>query len=163
MASLTLSLRIEHPGWKKALKSPKALLTTAAKAALKAGAGDLYGKVEIAFLLTDDAEIATLNKMWRRKAKPTNVLSFPALPEASPPGGPVFLGDVAMALETVLAEAEAQKKSVEAHVAHLTVHGVLHLLGHDHLSAGEAKPMERMEQDVMRSLGYPDPYREVKR
>lgn len=159
MASLTISLRVEQPGWKKTLKAPSRLLTAAAKAALKAGAPDLSGKVDIAFLLTDDPEMASLNKMWRGKAKPTNVLSFPALPEASPPGGPVFLGDVALALETVLAEARQQKKSVEAHVAHLTVHGVLHLLGYDHLSAREARPMERMEQDVMKALGYPDPYR----
>lgn len=160
MASVKTSLRIEAPGWRKALKSPSRLLGAAAKRAVAMGAADLPGAAEIALLLADDQEVGALNKMWRGKAKPTNVLSFPALPEASPPGGPVFLGDVVLALETVLREAKEQGKPVEAHAVHLVVHGVLHLLGFDHLDAKEARRMERLEQDVMTSLGYPDPYRE---
>jgi probable rRNA maturation factor len=161
MASLTVSLRIEEEGWRKALKSPSALLAKAARAALKAGGADMPGKADIAVLLSGDLEVASLNKMWRGKAKPTNVLSFPALKEASPPKGPVFLGDIVMALETVKREAKEQKKTVEAHAAHLMAHGVLHLLGYDHMNAKEARAMEKLEQDIMASLGYPDPYREI--
>jgi probable rRNA maturation factor len=162
MASLTVSLRIEEPGWKKALKSPSVLLAKAAKAAVKAGAADLPGKADIAILLSNDKEMAALNKMWRGKAGPTNVLSFPALPEASPPGGPVFLGDLVMALETVMREAVDQGKSIEAHMAHLTIHGVLHLLGFDHMDAKEARAMERLEKEIMKELGYSDPYKDGK-
>ncbi len=158
MAALTTDLRIEEPGWKKALPSSAKILKAAAKAALRDGSPGLEGKVAIAILLSNDAEVQALNKMWRGPDKPTNVLSFPALPEASPPGGPVFLGDLVLALETVEREAKAQDKSVEAHAAHLVVHGVLHLLGFDHMDARQAREMERLEQDVMASLGYPDPY-----
>ncbi|TAN55269.1 MAG: rRNA maturation RNase YbeY [Rhodospirillales bacterium] len=160
MASLTANLRIEEPGWRKVLKNPAKLLTAAAKAALQTGAPELEGKADIAILLSNDAEVQALNKMWRGPDKPTNVLSFPALPEASPPGGPVFLGDLVLALETVEREAKAQGKSVEAHAAHLVIHGVLHLLGFDHMDAKQARGMERLEQDVMARLGYPDPYLE---
>ncbi|MBF0354719.1 MAG: rRNA maturation RNase YbeY [Alphaproteobacteria bacterium] len=160
MAKLAISLRIEVPAWKKALKAPAKTLGAAAKAALKAGAFDLKEPVEIALLLSCDQEVRTLNKLWRGPDKPTNVLSFPALPEASPPGGPVFLGDVVLALETLEREAKQQDKSFEAHAAHLVVHGVLHLLGFDHHKATLARQMERLEQDVMAGLGYPDPYRE---
>ncbi|MBF0268233.1 MAG: rRNA maturation RNase YbeY [Alphaproteobacteria bacterium] len=160
MASLVLSLRVEDAGWKKKLKAPAKLLGAAAKKAVLMGAKDLSGKVEIAALLSCDDEVKALNKQWRGKAKPTNVLSFPALAESSPPGGPVFLGDLVLALETIEREALQQGKSFEAHVVHLTVHGVLHLLGYDHLDGEQARQMEGLEQDVMTSLGYPDPYLE---
>lgn len=160
MASLSTSIRIEAAGWKKALKSPSSLLGKAAREALKQGAPGLDGKVEVALLLTNDAEVKSLNKIWRGKSTPTNVLSFPALPESSPPGGPVFLGDIVMALETLEHEAKDQGKDIEAHAVHLMVHGVLHLLGFDHMDKADARRMERLEQDVMAALGYPDPYRE---
>lgn len=158
MASLSITLRIEDEAWKKILASPAQLLAKAARAAAKAGAKDLDGKAEIAFLLSTDAEVKSLNKMWRGKNKPTNVLSFPALAHALPPGQPAFLGDVVMALETVKKEAKEQGKKPEAHAMHLAAHGVLHLLGFDHMDAKEAAVMEGLERDVMKALGYPDPY-----
>lgn len=158
MASLSVSLRVEDEGWKKLLDSPARLVTKAAKAAVKAGAKEMEGKADVAVLLSNDAEVKTLNGMWRGKNKPTNVLSFPALADATPPGQPVFLGDVVLALETVKKEAKEQKKKFEAHAAHLVSHGVLHLLGFDHMDAKEATVMEALEREIMKTLGYPDPY-----
>jgi probable rRNA maturation factor len=103
-------------------------------------------------LLTSDAEIKRLNARHRAKAKPTNVLSFPA-------GVPGRLGDIALALGVLRREARAAGRHPAAHLAHLVVHGALHLAGHDHLKAGEARRMERAEARVMRRLGLPNPWR----
>ncbi len=118
--------------------------------------------VELSILLTDDAEIHALNNTWRQKDKPTNVLSFPqhATPlklKLSP--RPVILGDIAMAYQTVSREAKAEQKLFEAHYAHLLVHGLLHLLGLDHeRSPREANRMEAREIEILRKLGYKNPY-----
>jgi probable rRNA maturation factor len=117
--------------------------------------------VEVSVLLTDDARVRELNRVWRGADKPTNVLSFPAREpgEPWPSEGPVMLGDVAVALETVLREAAAEGKAPGDHLAHLVVHGTLHLLGHDHVgSDAEAEAMESLEVRVLAGLGVADPY-----
>ena len=143
-----ISVVLAAPGWRAAVKRPEALARRAAEAALReAGAA---GAVTV--LLTDDIEVKRLNGQHRAKAKPTNVLSFPA--EA-----PGMLGDVALALGVVRREAREAGRRTAAHLAHLVAHGALHLAGHDHLAAGEARRMERAEARVMRRLGLPNPWR----
>ncbi len=113
---------------------------------------------ELCVRLVDEAEGRSLNHAYRGRDKATNVLSFPAeLPEGvdSP-----LLGDLAICVPVVLDEAARQGKQVRAHFAHLTVHGVLHLLGHDHQNDSEAEAMEAAETAVMARLGFPDPYRD---
>lgn len=127
---------------------PEALVRRAAAAALEeAGA-----RGAITVLLADDAEVKRLNGRHRAKAKPTNVLSFPA-------GAPGYLGDVAVALGVVRREARGAGRRMADHLAHLVAHGALHLAGHDHLQAGEARRMERAEARIMRKLGRPNPWR----
>jgi len=111
----------------------------------------------VSLLLTDDAAVQVLNREWRGMDKPTNVLSFPA-EGISPPGAPALLGDVALAFETVAREAGAQGKPLDHHMRHLLVHGVLHLIGYDHVQDGEAERMEGRERQILAGLGVPDPY-----
>ena len=116
---------------------------------------------EVAVLLCDDATITALNAQWRGREERTNVLSFPALPTAgalAPGMSAVHLGDIAIACETVTREADEQGRTVSAHLAHLAVHGFLHLLGYDHQTDGEAERMEGLEREILASLGISDPY-----
>ncbi|MBM4228139.1 MAG: rRNA maturation RNase YbeY [Gammaproteobacteria bacterium] len=108
--------------------------------------------------LVDDAESAALNLRWRHREGSTNVLSFPAgeMPESMQD----VLGDIVVCAPLVAREAMAQGKPVEAHWAHLVVHGTLHLLGFDHVKSREATVMEDTERQILSSLGYPDPYQE---
>ncbi|HRE45005.1 MAG TPA: rRNA maturation RNase YbeY [Terricaulis sp.] len=107
----------------------------------------------VAVLLADDAAIAALNQQFRDKPGPTNVLSFP--PAAGEAG---FLGDIALAAETIAREAENQGKSFVHHASHLVVHGFLHLLGYDHLEPEDAERMEARERAILAELGIEDPY-----
>lgn len=111
----------------------------------------------VAVLLGDDDAVAALNKQWRGRPGPTNVLSFPA-PAGAPAGDVRFLGDIALAAQTIAREADSQGKSFQAHAAHLIVHGFLHLLGYDHGEASAAAVMEARERDVLAQLGIADPY-----
>ena len=108
-------------------------------------------------LLCDDAEIGKLNRDWRGKDGATNVLSFPL---GGPPCGqePQALGDVALAYETVLQEALQQGMPVHQHTTHLVVHGILHLMGYDHMSETDAHEMETLETRILAELGLPDPH-----
>lgn len=108
----------------------------------------------VSLLLGDDVTIAGLNKQFRDKDGPTNVLSFPPGPEAEEG----FLGDIALAAETIVMEAENQGKSLSAHAAHLAVHGFLHLLGYDHVNDADAEAMEARERQILATLGIADPY-----
>ncbi len=112
---------------------------------------------DIAVVLTDDAAMQALNKRWRGHDKPTNVLSFPAHAMSSD-GAPAHLGDIVIAFETTAGEAEHDAKPFAHHLAHLAVHGYLHLLGHDHEADGEADAMERLETKILARIGVPDPY-----
>jgi probable rRNA maturation factor len=119
---------------------------------------------EVSLLLSDDEGIRDLNRRYRQRDRPTNVLSFPNLDlkrgdALSPrPPGPVLLGDVAMSLERLREEASEQGKPMLDHFAHLLVHGALHLLGYDHVDDDEADVMEEMEATVLSSLGMAPPY-----
>jgi probable rRNA maturation factor len=119
------------------------------------------GDAELAVMLTDDAGIRTLNKNWRGQDKPTNVLSFPALPPTgpqSPDDPPRMLGDIAIAYETTRREADDEQKPFDHHLSHLAVHGFLHLLGWDHENDDDAEEMEILEREILSLLGIPDPY-----
>jgi probable rRNA maturation factor len=149
--SVTIEITIEAGDWEKLC--PAAFVRRAAETALSS-AGVTEGEVGI--LLTDDAHVRALNRKWRAEDAPTNVLSFPS--PSTQPTGPRFLGDVALAFETVMREAQAEGKSADHHVAHLVVHGVLHLLGHDHQTDDQAQAMERQERTALARVGVPDPY-----
>lgn len=111
---------------------------------------------QLSVTLTSDRAIRALNRQWRGKDTPTNVLSFPTpLPGR---GAPRHLGDVVIAYETVANEAAAADKPFGHHLAHLAVHGFLHLLGYDHESDTQAQAMERRERRILARLGIPDPY-----
>lgn len=120
--------------------------------------------VEIAVRLTSDEEVQTLNRQYRHKDAATNVLSFPMVqPDlldglANTDDGEVLLGDIILAHETCAREAAERGVSLEAHAAHLIVHGVLHLLGHDHMTDSDAAAMEAIEREAMAALGLHDPY-----
>jgi probable rRNA maturation factor len=107
----------------------------------------------VTLLLTDDATVRELNARFRDQDKPTNVLSFPA-----PHNLERFLGDVALAYGVCAREAAEQGKPLAHHLQHLVAHGVLHLLGYDHISDDEAEAMEGLERVVLAGLGVPDPY-----
>ncbi len=124
------------------------------------------GEAELAVMLTDDAGIRTLNSNWRGIDKPTNVLSFPALPPTGPAGpddAPRMLGDIAIAYETTRKEADDEQKPFDHHLSHLAVHGFLHLIGYDHETGGDAETMETLEQEILAQLGIPDPYADRER
>ena len=111
----------------------------------------------VSLLLGGDAAIAELNKTYRGKEGPTNVLSFtPARAEPGYHEG--FLGDIAMAAETIAEEAQFQGKSFRNHACHIAVHGFLHLLGYDHINESDAETMEARERAILASLGIDDPY-----
>jgi len=112
---------------------------------------------EVAVMLTDDESIRQLNAQWRGLDKPTNVLSFPAGDGAGMPGQ-AHLGDIAIAFETVAREAQAENKAFADHLAHLAIHGYLHLIGFDHETDSEADQMESLEVRILSSLGIADPY-----
>ncbi len=115
---------------------------------------------EIALMGCDDARIATLNKDFRGKAAATNVLSWPASETPPMQGSPMGaeLGDIAIAYETCLREAAEKGISVQDHVTHLVIHGILHLLGYDHISDGDAEEMEALEIKALAKLGISNPY-----
>jgi len=119
------------------------------------------GEAELAVMLTDDAGIRTLNLNWRGIDKPTNVLSFPALPptgSSGPGDAPRMLGDIAIAYQTTRKEANDEQKPFDHHLSHLAVHGFLHLIGYDHEKNDDAETMETLEAEILAQLGIPDPY-----
>ncbi|KIO37564.1 MULTISPECIES: rRNA maturation RNase YbeY [unclassified Shewanella] len=120
--------------------------------------GNVMPEAEMTIRLVDEAESQQLNHTYRGKDKPTNVLSFPfeSPPEVELP----LLGDLVICVPVVEQEAEIQGKSLEAHWAHMVVHGCLHLLGYDHIIDSEAEEMESLETQLIESLGFPNPYKE---
>ncbi len=115
-----------------------------------------HGEAELVIRLVDEEESRRLNEQFANRNKATNVLSFPA---GLPPSiGLPLLGDIVICAPLVEREAEDQNKTILAHWAHLTIHGILHLLGHDHQSDQEAANMEALETSLVQSFGFPDPY-----
>jgi len=120
-------------------------------------------RLSASVLFTVDEEVQTLNREWRTKDQPTNVLSFPMIPRPdllalSSRGGPEMLGDIALAFETCTREADGKGIALQDHAAHLVVHGLLHLAGHDHQAEGEAHGMEALEIKALALMNIADPY-----
>lgn len=150
--SAAVDITMDSPLWADVL-TVEEIVRNAAEATL-AECG--VQKTELSVALTDDVRIRELNRQWRGQDMATNVLSFPA--PAAPWDDVRFLGDVILAFETIRREAELEAKPIAHHVAHLTVHGTLHLLGFDHEDDADAELMERRERDILAGLGIPDPY-----
>lgn len=140
---------IEDEGWTAVLPAAPALAEECCQAAM---ALEPALAREIALLLCDDAAMTDLNTRFRGKDSATNVLSFPS------GEGQGFLGDIALARETCIAEAAEKGISLRDHAAHLIIHGMLHLIGYDHEAEDEAVIMERRESDILRDMGIADPY-----
>jgi probable rRNA maturation factor len=137
-------------------KEPRVVKSLVRRAVHEAAAAVSTSGAELAIVLTDDSAIRLLNRDWRGKDAATNVLSFPA-PNAS--GAPRHIGDIVLAYETIAREAHEEGKSFAHHVAHLAVHGFLHLKGYDHQRSKDANEMEQLERKILRRLAIPDPYR----
>lgn len=171
MKKLSVNIDAASVKWAKAFPRMSAKIEKAAtRAFLDAKKPATFqGRIfEINIVLTTDLPIKKLNKIWRGKDKATNVLSFPQLDLKAPlPRGAkiklisLSLGDVVLAFETIKRESVFQKKTLEQHTLHLVVHGILHLLGYDHMSTKDATAMEKLECDILHALGYPDPYHET--
>jgi probable rRNA maturation factor len=119
------------------------------------------GAAQVVIRVVDEAEGLRLNRAFRGRERATNVLSFPAPPEAKRPGIPLFLGDIVLCAPVLAEEAGVQHKELRAHFAHMVVHGMLHLQGFDHEAPEEMAAMEAIERQILGGLGYPDPYAEI--
>lgn len=170
-----MQLDIDIEGWPAPSgewRDWEALAARAADAAVGAEPALANPRLEVSVLFTSDAEVHALNREWRQRDRPTNVLSFPMLARdellalggggdenAPPVMPPVPLGDIALAYETCAREAADKGVALEHHAAHLIVHGLLHLAGHDHVLGDEqAEAMEAIEVKALAILGIADPY-----
>ena len=160
---VSVELSLSCKGWLAACPEIEALAATAAHAAMAGTALPACPSVLVGVILTDDAEQRQLNRTYRGKDAPTNVLSFPIADLAAPmpAGSPILLGDVFLAFETVAREAAEQHKKLPDHFRHLVVHGVLHLLGFDHETDADAAIMETREVEILAELGVPPPYEDT--
>lgn len=164
----TIALTVATADWRTATqplerRCAEVVQASLARATAELGLPGSLAAAEVSLLLTDDAAIQALNAAYRGQDRPTNVLSFPAWAPADlatplPPGAPLLLGDIALAYQTCAREAAAEGKPLSDHLAHLLVHGCLHLLGLDHAAEAEAVAMEQLETRILAELGIPDPY-----
>lgn len=163
MNAATPAIEVSAPcaAWQNACPGAVRLADAAARLAL--ARADLPAPPVVDITLTDDRAQQALNRTYRGQDRPTNVLAFAAADPAAPPlpGMPFLLGDVVLAYETVVQEAADQDKPLSDHLSHLVVHGVLHLLGYDHLDPADAAAMEAREIAILAELGVPDPYRDT--
>src|SRR5262245_56002211 len=148
-----VDILVESSRWRAVPSARKTV-----RRAIAAAASRARGRAALSVVLTDDAAVRTLNRRWRGKNRPTNVLSFPSGESAPPRGAPRHLGDIVIAYETTAREAVGESKPFAHHLAHLTVHGFLHLLGYDHDQNDDAEKMERLERTILKRIGIPDPY-----
>jgi probable rRNA maturation factor len=154
---IDIDVLVEAGAWPSRPKL-RALVARAVRSALAEANAAGAGASELSVVFSDDAHIKALNAEWRGKDKPTNVLSFPAFPAGIGGKLPPMLGDIVLASETVRREAELEDKPLEHHIVHLVIHGVLHLLGHDHENDRDAEAMEAIERAALARLAIPDPY-----
>jgi len=149
-ARISCAIVVLDRGWRRSLPGVERIVRRAARAAIVGARRTRRCSLTVA--LADDARVRALNARDRRKDKPTNVLSYPS-------GETGFLGDIILARQTVWREAREQRKTLEDHLAHLVVHGTLHLLGYDHETGeADAERMEALERRVLAKLGIADPY-----
>ncbi|MCZ2328065.1 rRNA maturation RNase YbeY [Bartonella sp. F02] len=116
---------------------------------------------ELSLLFTDDKHMAEINAQWRNKNQSTNVLSFPAFPLKAGTKPGFMLGDIVIARETVMREAQEEGKLFQEHLTHMIIHGILHLLGYDHETDEEAHQMEQLEREILQKLLIKDPYTDL--
>jgi probable rRNA maturation factor len=150
---LKIDVLVDSDRWKEPAKAR----ATVRRAIGQAAATVSTSATEVAIVLTDDSAVRQLNRLWRGIDAATNVLSFPAKRKTG--DEPPHLGDIVLAYETIAREASAEHKPFAHHVAHLAVHGFLHLLGYDHDRDTDAETMEQAERKILRHLHIPDPYR----
>jgi probable rRNA maturation factor len=163
MSAARIEIARRGGDWREVCPAAPLLARAAAQAALACARPhsrwERQPDLELSLVLTGDAEQRRLNRRYRGRDEPTNVLSFPSGEAAGPArGAPLLLGDVVLACETLAREAAEQRTPFADHLRHLVVHGVLHLLGYDHVEEGEARRMEALETAILRRLGIPDPY-----
>lgn len=151
-----LQISVQIAASRRGVPHPRRLRAWAAKGFEVANAAVRERTVHVVLRIVNAPESRTLNRTWRSKDKATNVLSFPAGQVVA--DGVRELGDIVICKDVVAAEARAQGKTAAAHWAHMVVHGMLHLLGYDHLRARDAAVMERSEARILREFGYRDPY-----
>ena len=156
-----LYVQIPCSDWPDEEENWEDLITSAVIATLARSDQTLDAASELSVVLADDDTIRALNRDYRHQDKPTNVLAFPAA-QAAAGSQPPILGDVILSYGVVSGEAAEQDKSLRAHVQHLVVHGLLHLLGYDHHTAEDAQAMEGLEVDILRQLNVADPYQETR-
>ena len=154
--ALTIDFVIESALW-DAQPAAQTIVRQAIDAATHPVRDRAPAQAELAVVLSDDAHIRQLNHQWRNRDSATNVLSFPA--DSRAPAELAHLGDIVIAFETVTREAADEGKSFDHHLAHLAIHGFLHLLRYDHDDDDSATHMERMERLALERLGIADPYR----
>jgi probable rRNA maturation factor len=152
---LKIDVLIDSDHWKSAGN----IRTLVRRAVAEAASTQSTSEAELAIVLTDDSAIRQLNRLWRGVDAPTNVLSFPAATKQAE-DEPAHLGDIVLAYQTIAREARAEGKPFAHHVAHLAVHGYLHLIGFDHEHDADAETMEQAERKILRRLSIPDPYRQ---
>jgi probable rRNA maturation factor len=150
-AAPSVDIQIASPKWGAQPSAEQTVREAIAAAATAVEAGD----GEVSIMLTDDETIRTLNRDWRKIDKATNVLSFPA-PDTA--GAEKMFGDIVIAYETLVRECDEEDRIFPHHLAHLTVHGFLHLIGYDHQTDSEADAMEALESKIMIAMKRPDPY-----
>ncbi len=163
--ALEVTIQLQRAEWKKPLRPYcKTIRDICASSIAETKLAKYDCNWTMAVVLADDAFIKTLNRDYRGKNKATNVLSFPSEPDieknakAYAKHGEFELGDIILAYETVLREAEKQQKTFAQHAKHLLVHGTLHLLGHDHMEEGEAAKMEALEIKILKKQSIDNPY-----
>jgi len=163
-SAYTVDVASTCTGWSQVCPSADRYARSAARRALKHGAPAALwqARLEVAIVLADAGLQRGLNRDYRGVDAPTNVLAFPAWDPRTrvPIGAPILLGDVVLALEIVAREASEQNKPIANHLRHMVVHGVLHLLGYDHMTPIEAAMMEALERSILADLGVSDPYRD---
>ena len=151
-AKLKIDVLVDSDLWQEPGKARSIVRRAIAQAAAAASTTG----TELAIVLTDDSAIRQLNRLWRGIDAATNVLSFPSKQTADEPA---HLGDIVLAHQTIAREASAEGKPFAHHLAHLVVHGFLHLIGYDHEKDADAEAMEQTERKILRRLNVPDPYR----